>query len=370
MRAAGTVLGCLSGVLALLYFAGVGLVLGPLLLRSRTREPALVRVEAGARRLVVLERRRRFSYFQDHYPPRAVNRAQTLRYLALHGGTGLAGSIMLTLLFLGCVLAGALLAGVVQGGFGLGELLLQILLGSVLLLLNLQGLVTLAEADAGLARMYFGPSERELLTRRIEQLASSRAAVVHAVDAERRRIERDLHDGVQQRLVAMGMLLGRARRGRDPAQADALLAQAHREAQEVITELREVTWRVYPTALDSLGLEEALGGVAERCGIPLRLDFAVDRPLPGPVEIAAYFVVSEAVTNAAKHARATELEVGVLQQGPVLRVFVRDDGVGGAQPDGSGLTGLRSRVAALDGEFAVSSPPGGPTIVEAELPCG
>jgi signal transduction histidine kinase len=189
------------------------------------------------------------------------------------------------------------------------------------------------------------------------------------VDAERRRIERDLHDGVQQRLVALAMLLGRARRSRDPERADALLLQAHEESQGVLTELREVAWRVYPSALDSLGLEEALGGVAERCGIPLRIRYEVGAPLPAPVETAAYFVVSEAVTNAAKHSSAGAVEVRVRLSGARLVVQVEDDGTGGADPAGGGLAGLRGRVAALDGVLHIDSPLGGPTIVTAELPC-
>ncbi|KIF06575.1 histidine kinase, partial [Streptomyces sp. RSD-27] len=198
-----------------------------------------------------------------------------------------------------------------------------------------------------------------------------RAAVLRAVDSERRRIERDLHDGVQQRLVALAMLLGRARRSRerDPERADALLLQAHRESQEVLTELREVAWRVYPSALDSLGLEEALAGVAERCAIPLRTEFDAAGPLPGPVRTAAYFVVCEAVTNAAKHSGASAVSVRVVRRGPVLTVRVEDDGSGGADPSGTGLSGLASRVAALDGLLRVESPAGGPTTVTAELPC-
>ena len=224
----------------------------------------------------------------------------------------------------------------------------------------LQGLVSLGAFDARLARENFGPSERELMQQRIDELAASRAAVLQAVDTERRRIERDLHDGVQQRLVALAMLLGRARRGRTPEQADSLLEQAHRESQEVVTELREVAWRVYPTALDNLGLQEALAGVSERCSIPIRMDFTLSDPLPASVETAAYFVVSEAVTNAAKYSAATEILVSVRAYGPVLVVRVEDNGVGGADPAGSGLTGLHSRVGALDGRLHVHSPAGGP----------
>ncbi|WP_344326120.1 sensor histidine kinase [Streptomyces macrosporus] len=325
---------------------------------------------AGVRRLVAVERLRRSAFFGDHFPARRISDRRALRYLAVRTCTGLLTSVVVGLLGFGAVLAGLLVAGLARGTLGWWELLTQVLLGSVLLFLDVQGLFSLEALDSRLARECFGPSERELLQQRIDELATSRAAMVLAVDTERRRIERDLHDGVQQRLVALAMLLGRARRaGRTPEQADALLEQAHKESREVLAELREVAWRVYPTALDSLGLQEALAGVSERCGIPIRMDFTLATTLPASVETAAYFVVSESVTNAAKHSSATEILVSVRQHGPVLVVRVEDNGVGGADPTGSGLTGLRGRVGALDGRLHVHSPSGGPTIITAELPC-
>ncbi|WP_405858221.1 sensor histidine kinase [Streptomyces sp. NBC_00090] len=371
-RFAGALLGCLTALLGALFFLVAGAVLGPFLLWPRTRPRARRRLTAGARRLAALERRRRSAFFGDRFPgPYTVSDRRLLRYLAVRSWTGLVYGIVLGLLGFGAVLAGLFVGGVVRGTLGWAELLPQLLLGGVLLFLDVQGLHALAALDARLARACFGPSERELLRRRIDELAVSRAAVVQAVDAERRRIERDLHDGVQQRLVALAMLLGRARRSRDrdPEQAEALLLQAHREAGDVLAELRDVAWRVYPSALDSLGLEEALGGVAQRCAVPLRIRFEVAGPLPRPVETAAYFVVSEAVTNAAKHASASSVSVHVSRQGPLLTLRIVDDGRGGADPGGSGLTGLRSRVAALDGVLRVDSPLGGPTTLVAELPC-
>ncbi|MER7533717.1 sensor histidine kinase [Streptomyces sp. NPDC097704] len=366
MRLVGVVLGCLSALPGAVFLLVAGAALGPW---PRAR-PLLM---AGARRLAALERRRRAVFFGDRFPGAyEVPDRRILRYLAARVGAGLVTGIVLGLLVFGEVLAVLLVRGLVRGSLGWPELPGQLLLGGVLLYLDVQGLYALAALDARLARACFGPSEEEELRRRIDELALSRAAVVQAVDTERRRIERDLHDGVQQRLVALAMLLGRARRGRerDPEQADALLRQAHREAQDVLAELRDVAWRVYPAALDSLGLEEALGGVAERCAIPLRVRFdAGDAPLPRPVESAAYFVVSEAVTNAAKHSSASTVSVAVTRAGPLLTVRVEDDGRGGADPAGSGLTGLRSRVAALDGTLHVDSPLGGPTTLVAELPC-
>ncbi|GGX13352.1 hypothetical protein GCM10010297_38580 [Streptomyces malachitofuscus] len=369
-RAAGLLLGCATAVLGLLYFTVAGTLLGPPLLWPRTRRRALAALAAGARRLTALERRRRSVFFGDRFPDRPVPDHRILRYLATRVWAGLVTGFVAGLLAFGAVLAGLLVASLARGTLGWRELLVQGVLGGVLLFLNVQGLLALESFDARLARESFGPSERELLRRRIDELATSRAAVLQAVDTERRRIERDLHDGVQQRLVALAMLLGRARRGRTPEQADSLLEQAHRESRELLTELREVAWRVYPTALDSQGLREALAGVSERCHIPVRMDFGLTEPLPAPVETAAYFVVSEAVTNAAKHAAAaTRIHVSVRAYGALLVVRVEDDGAGGADPAGSGLTGLHSRVGALDGRLHVHSPSGGPTTITAELPC-
>ncbi|MEV0744120.1 histidine kinase [Streptomyces sp. NPDC050273] len=366
---AGTLLGCLTALAGLLYFTAAGALLGAFLLWPRTRVRARVLLITGARRLTAVERWRRSVFFHDLFPEHRASDQQVLRYLASRTCAGLLCAVVAGLLVFGLVLAGLLAAGVARSMLSWQELLTQVVLGSVLLFLDVQGLFSLAALDARLARECFGPGERELLERRIGELAASRAAVVRAVDGERRRVERDLHDGVQQRLVALAMLLGRARRTRDAAQADALLAQAHKESGEVLAELREVAWRVYPTALDSLGLREALGGVAERCALPVRVAYDVSGPLPQSVETAAYFVVSESVTNAAKHSGAGHVLVSLARRGEVLTVLVRDDGAGGADPEGGGLSGLRGRVAAIDGMLEVRSPAGGPTTVTAELPC-
>ncbi|MFF4264603.1 sensor histidine kinase [Streptomyces virginiae] len=370
-RTVGVLAGCLTAPVGLLYLLFAGVPLGAFLLWPRTRPYALGVFGSGARRLVDVERRRRTCFFGDRFPE-TYGGEGVVRYLAVRSWSGLMCGVVLALLGFGLVLAGMLAGGVVRGTIGTAELLTQLVLGGVLLFLGLQGLFALTALDARLARECFGPSERELLRRRIDELSVSRAAVVRAVDVERRRIERDLHDGVQQRLVALAMLIGRARRGggRDPERAAELLGQAHREAQEVLAELREVAWRVYPSALDSLGLEEALGGVAQRCGLPLRIAYEVAGPLPRPVVTAAYFVVSEAVTNAAKHSAASAVSVRVAgPPGGPLTVRIEDDGRGGADPAGSGLTGLRGRVSALDGVLRIDSPLGGPTTIVAELPC-
>jgi len=294
---------------------------------------------------------------------------QPVAYLLARIGTGLLAGILVALLGVGAVLAAVVVRGAARGSIGGWELLGQVLLGGVLLFLDLQGIATVARLDTRLARRHFGPSEQEELRRRITELSASRAGVVRAVDRERRRIERDLHDGVQQRLVALAVVLGRARRQRDPQAAAGLLAQAHQESEELLVELREVAWRAYPTALDHLGLAEALAAVAERAGLPVHLDLRVERPLPPAVETAAYFVVSEAVTNAVKHSGATRVDVAVSRDEAGVTVRVGDDGGGGADPAGGGLSGLGLRVAALDGKLTVHSPAGGPTEITVEIPC-
>ncbi|MFJ8824006.1 sensor histidine kinase [Streptomyces sp. NPDC102467] len=370
---AGVLIGCATAVAGLGYLAVAGTVLGPFLLVRRTRPRARHALTGGARRVTALDRHRRTACFGDRFPALYEPEGdKALRYLAAHTYAGLLTAVVLALFALGAVLAAVLVAALAHGGVGVPQLLGQTALGGVFLFLGVQGFLSLYALDARLARDTFGPSERERLQRRIDELAAGRAAIVHAVDAERRRIERDLHDGLQQRLVALAMLLGRARRpGRTPEQAAALLRQAHEESGAVLTELREVAWRVYPSALDGLGLREALGGVAERSPVPLRLAYDVRDPLPAPVEAAAYFVVSEAVTNAAKHAQADTITAQLSAVKGVLTVSVRDDGRGGAASEGTGtgLAGLRGRVEALDGRLRVTSPLGGPTVVIAELPC-
>ncbi|PRY35257.1 sensor histidine kinase [Umezawaea tangerina] len=320
-------------------------------------------------RLAALERRRLLVFL-------GVDSAEPLdhqarRFVAVRAPVGLLGGVVLAWLGYGLYWAAVIAWMLVTGGLDLSnlpELGWTALAGVVLLYVEVQGIAGVVALERKVAHRFLGPGERELLRRRVEQLALSRAGIVEAVDAERRRIERDLHDGVQQRLVALGMLLGRARR--NPAKAEDLLRQAHEESERVLDDLREVAWRVYPTALDSLGLGEAVAAVADRSEIPVRVDCRVDGELDGHVETAAYFVVCEAVTNAAKHSGATGISVGIRRDDGGVRVLVRDDGRGGADPGGGGLAGLARRVSALDGTFTVSSPVGGPTTIIAELPCG
>ena len=208
---------------------------------------------------------------------------------------------------------------------------------------------------------------------RVQTLTDSRAAAVDLAAEDRRRIERDLHDGVQQRLVSLAMDLGRAKEklDTDPEGAKELVGEAHEEAKRAITEVRDLARGIHPAVLTDRGLDAALSALAARSPVPVdvRVDVA-ERP-PASVEAAAYFVVSEALANVAKHANATRANVTVRRSGDRLTVQVEDDGVGGASlVEGSGLAGLRDRVGALDGELHLLSPEGGPTVLMVEIPCG
>jgi signal transduction histidine kinase len=214
------------------------------------------------------------------------------------------------------------------------------------------------------------PRDAEM-AERIETLTATRAGAVNVQDSELRRIERDLHDGAQARLVALGMSLGMAEQklADDPERAGELLAEAREGAEQALRELRDLARGIHPPVLADRGLEAAISALAN--STPMHVVLAVDVPQrpPSAVESAAYFVAAESLANAAKHARADWLEIRIAQVGRHLELEITDDGVGGANPDGSGLVGLRHRVEALDGTLKVTSPPGGPTTVYAELPC-
>jgi len=203
------------------------------------------------------------------------------------------------------------------------------------------------------------------------QLAASRARIVAASDETRRRIERDLHDGTQQRLVSLGLEL-RLAQGMVPAELAELETEIARIADElkgVLEDLREISRGIYPAILSEGGLGSALRTLARRAAIAVELDVAAIARLPEPIEMAAYYVVSEALTNATRHAHASVVEVATEACGGTLRVRVRDDGAGGAEPlRGSGLAGLKDRTEALGGTFSVHSPAGRGTTVSCELP--
>jgi signal transduction histidine kinase len=251
------------------------------------------------------------------------------------------------------------------------QLTAAVLLGLGVLLAAPQVTYGLAAVDAAVGRWLLGSPGRAELTARIGELETSRAQVMDAAEAERMRIERDLHDGAQQRLVSLAMELGRAKAkfDTDPDAAAAIVSQAHEQAKEALAELRGLVRGVHPPVLSDRGLDAALSGLAALCPVPvaLRVDLPV-RP-PAATEAIAYFVVAEALTNVAKHAQASHAEVTVHRSGDLLTVVISDDGVGGADPAGQGLSGLAARVAGVDGRLRVTSPAGGPTSIEAVLPC-
>ncbi len=279
----------------------------------------------------------------------------------------------------GLVLTGAFLfpgnlSGLIRAG-GDGPIMRAMLTATGLALLFAAPWVAraLAVVDVTLARTLLGPSRREALARRVESLTASRADVVHAADAERRRIERDLHDGTQQRLTSLALNLGIARATLTdlPAPADQAIAQAHDEAKQALAELREFVRGMHPAVLDDRGLDAALSGIAARAPLPVRLRVTVADRAPPAVEAVAYFVVSEALTNVAKHANATTVDVTVERVGDRLHITVSDNGCGGADPNrGTGLRGLAQRVGSVDGTLDIDSPAGGPTTIVAALPCG
>jgi signal transduction histidine kinase len=261
--------------------------------------------------------------------------------------------------------------GLHQGGHKWVGVLVA-LAGLGLLLLAPRAAATVTRLDRSASAALLGLGRARQLELRVVDLASSRAEVVDAADAERRRIERDLHDGAQQRLVSLAMNLGLARATLTdlPDEARQVIVAAHEEAKEALGELRSLVRGLHPAVLEDRGLDAALSGVAARLPLPVRLQ--VDVPLrPSPtVEAVAYFVVSEALANVVKHAQATRASVTVRRAGDVLAVEVTDDGAGGADPSlGTGLAGLNGRVRSVDGRLEVTSPAGGPTRIYAELPC-
>lgn len=255
--------------------------------------------------------------------------------------------------------------GVLTGG---------VVVGAVVLLVapRIIGWVTLGHE--ALVRSLLSAGRAAMLEERVDALQASRSASVDAAEAERRRIERDLHDGTQQRLVGLAIDLGIARErladtGDDRSRE--LVERAHDGLKEAIAELRDLVRGIHPAVLTDRGLDAAVSALAARSPIAVEVQSEVQRRLPAPVESAAYFVVAEALTNAMKHSDATKVTVSIRDDGGMLMVEVVDDGRGGAQVEPTGgLRGLVDRVRSLDGHLEVASPPGGPTTVKAVIPCG
>ncbi|WP_430784143.1 sensor histidine kinase [Actinoplanes sp. G11-F43] len=231
----------------------------------------------------------------------------------------------------------------------------------------------LARLQALPGRRLLAPPDGVDLNLRVAELTATRAAALDAHAVELRRIERSLHDGTQNRLVALNVMIGAARRAqqRNPAAVADILDRAQEATEQALAELRSVVRGILPPVLDDRGLSGALAGLAGSCPVPCTLEVDVPGRCAVSVEATAYFVVAEALTNVAKHSGATSARVAVRRAGDRLLLSVTDDGKGGAdETGGSGLGGIRQRVAAYDGRFVMSSPVGGPTRMDVELPCG
>ncbi|SDK48681.1 Signal transduction histidine kinase [Nonomuraea jiangxiensis] len=240
--------------------------------------------------------------------------------------------------------------------------------GVVTLVLAVYPLTALAMAHATLARFLLTPRDDEP-GERLAELTRSRTRLVEAFEAERRRIERDLHDGAQQRLVSLTMMLGLAKMSRGE-EATELVDEAHRQAKLALAEIRDLIGGIHPRILTDRGLPTALAEVADRSPVPVEVSVDFSERLPAPVESVAYFVVCEALANVAKHSKARHATVEGRFEDGMLAVEIRDDGVGGADASaGTGLAGLADRVSVVDGKLMLSSPAGGPTLLRVEIPC-
>ncbi|MFE6777388.1 sensor histidine kinase [Streptomyces sp. NPDC057702] len=249
---------------------------------------------------------------------------------------------------------------------------LAALLGLVFIAVGVFANPMLQRAHFTLARGLLAPTPQMALAARVERLTATRHDAVDTSAAELRRIERDLHDGAQARLVAMGMSLGtiEALIEKDPQQAKKMLAMARANSAEALSELRDLVRGIHPPVLAERGLGDAVRALALRMAVPVEVDVELPGRFEEPVESAAYFAVSEVLTNAAKHARAEKVWLDVHHAGGALRIAVTDNGRGGVDTSaGSGLTGIERRLGAFDGLLAVNSPVGGPTMVTMEIPC-
>jgi signal transduction histidine kinase len=289
-------------------------------------------------------------------------------YLVLAGGVALL-AVPVFLLFEGPV-ASTTVFGLPLATTGGGRMMIA---GAGLILLLVAPTIVrgLALLDIAVARALLGRVPAALAAR-VDELERSRARVVDAGETERRRLERDLHDGTQQQLVALGMTLGRAkaRYRQDPEAIAALLDDAHQQAKDAVTDLRSLIRGLHPPVLSDRGLDAALSGIAARCPIPVDLTVELERRPSPTTEAIGYFVVAEALTNVARHSGASKATVSVRREGagPVW-ITITDDGVGGADPGrGTGLRGLADRVSGVDGQLGVDSPVGGPTVLTVELP--
>ncbi|MEV7121680.1 sensor histidine kinase [Kitasatospora griseola] len=372
------------------WWRGPGYLLGGLGTGAATLLALPVLLAPGAARGWASWHRRRADRLLRAAPsgPVRVGRWRLLAWTGSHAVTGLAfgaftalcaGNTVTTAVTL--PLWWALPAGTRAGGFAAGVPLTgwgaALTLGTAQLAafaaLTYVAVPPLARLHARLCVLLLSPSATERLARQVATLTETRAGAMSAHGAELRRIERDLHDGTQARLVAIAMRLGVARELLDeqPESVSRLLAEAQQGTEDAMAELRAVIRTIYPPILADRGLAGALAALAAGAAITTDLDTVDCGDVPAAVEAVAYFTVAEALTNAAKHSGAARAGVRVGRDGDRLTVLVTDDGAGGADESrGTGLAGIRHRVLALDGTVRVHSPVGGPTVIEVGLPCG
>jgi signal transduction histidine kinase len=253
-----------------------------------------------------------------------------------------------------------------------GDAFLSLPQGALILAIGLAVAPYLRRFDALFTRQLLAPTRNAELRLRVSQLTVTRADAVDAQAAELRRIERDLHDGAQVRLVSLGMTIGLAEEmvETDPAGARKLLAEARETSSAALADLRHLVRGIHPPVLAERGLDGAVRALAMALPMPITVEAALPGRLDTPVESAAYFAIAEALANTIRHSYAHTAKVQVRHTGSLLVMQVSDDGLGGADPTGgTGLRGIERRLAAFDGTMSLSSPPGGPTVVTMELPC-
>jgi signal transduction histidine kinase len=301
-----------------------------------------------------------------------------ITYLALLFPMGILGLFVLYIPFEFLLAPFTYIAGGSEDAWGWSisnpvEVLLAFIFGAILILPTAALINLTARLHGIVGQRLLAPSTEEVLTERVEELTESRSAVMRAMHLERRRIERDLHDGAQQRLVSLAMELGLAREKleSDPEAARKLIEASHEDAKLVLSDLRDLVRGIHPAVLTDRGLDAAISAIAGRSPVPITVDITLKERLPEEVEGTAYFVVVEGRTNVAKHSGATAASVAIRRQRGWLRLVISDNGRGGADlAQGSGLRGLRDRIHALDGTFALQSPAGKGTTLMVEIPCG
>ncbi|WP_103340022.1 sensor histidine kinase [Amycolatopsis sp. CA-126428] len=321
--------------------------------------------------------------YRDGSPVKDPATRRDLAWLAIHAATGLIIGALAFGLPLGAVqqvitvLIWPLVPGGIEGSLGIvvdswPRAGLDLLVAAAMVAATLQ-LPRVARWRARTARKLLAPAPGVVLADRVAELTATRAAALEAHGAELRRIERDLHDGTQARIAAVVLQLGIAGQlyDRDPATARDLLVKAQDTATDALAELRTVVRSIYPPLLSERGLAGAVRALAERSPVPVDVTVEYETGRPAAVEAAAYFVVAEVLANVTKHANASQVDLTLGGTASLLCLEIRDDGRGGADESrGSGLAGIRRRAEAFDGTLTLTSPPGGPTVLRVELPCG